>query len=202
MISTKKITVEDCYSIDIRRWHREGLLQLDRAFRLRWAGDDGALEVAVQVKGDYVTLSCRFTRHGWNPEIFSIIRLDSTPCHFGRERDWFLCPGIGCGRRVAVLYLRDGEFACRHCCRLAYQSQRERETFRACRRARKIRFRLNGSINLTISFPDKPKRMHWRTYMALRHESEEAEAIAWAGMAAWLERHKKGQDTSARRARG
>ncbi len=35
-------------------------------------------------------------------------RLTTTPCNFGGERFWFICPlqmsGIPCGRRVAVLY--------------------------------------------------------------------------------------------------
>ncbi len=192
MISTPEKIVENYCSIDVRRWHREGLLQPGHAFGRRWTLGDAALDVAVQVRSDYVTLSCRFIGHGRSPEIFSIIRLDSTPCHFGQERHWFLCPGGSCDRRVAVLYLRNREFACRHCCRLVYKSQRERETARASRRARKIRFRLNGTTDLMMPFPGKPKGMHWRTYMALRHESEEAEARTWAGMAAWLERPKKG----------
>lgn len=192
MISTTRKIVDNYPSIDVRRWHREGLLQRGRAFGWRWAGDDAALDVVAQVKSDYVALSYRFTGYGWSPEFFSIIRLDATRCHFGRDRDWFLCPGIDCGRRVAVLYLRGGEFVCRHCCRLVYKSQREREIARASRRAQKIRFRLNGTTDLTFPFPDRPKGMHWRTYMALRHEAEEAEARTWAGIAAWLECRQKG----------
>jgi hypothetical protein len=37
---------------------------------------------------------------------------------------WFICPAVGCGRCVAILY-GGGIFACRHCYRLAYASSRE-----------------------------------------------------------------------------
>ena len=35
-------------------------------------------------------------------------------------------------------------------------------------RARKIRVQLGGTANLFADFPEKPKGMHWRTYMRLR----------------------------------
>jgi hypothetical protein len=51
------------------------------------------------------------------------VLLTWTPCHYGAKRVWFLCPGKGCGRRVAILY--SGKiFVCRRCKQLAYPSQR------------------------------------------------------------------------------
>jgi hypothetical protein len=93
--------------------------------------------------------------------------------NYGGKRPWFLCPARGCGRRVAVLY-GGGIFACRHCHRLAYQSQREQPHSRAM-----IRTTWGGSPSLGESFPAKPKGMHWRTYERLRLEAERAEARSW-----------------------
>ena len=47
-----------------------------------------------------------------------------TPCIFAGERPWFVCPGEGCGRRAAILYLDgSGHLLCRLCLDLAYPSQ-------------------------------------------------------------------------------
>lgn len=39
----------------------------------------------------------------WQDESYPV-GLDTTPCHLGGERSWFLCPARGCGKRVAILY--------------------------------------------------------------------------------------------------
>jgi hypothetical protein len=192
MISTHRKTVENYRSIDVRCWHRNGLLQPGRAFGWRWAWDDTALNIAAEVRINYVMLSCRFGEHGWSPEYFCRILLDTTPCHFGWDRYWFLCPARGCDQRVAVLYLKGREFACRHCCHLTYQSQREREAMRALRRAQKIRVRLGGSADMQTPFPDKPKGMHGRTYRTLHQKGLEVEARWVAGAEAWLKHFRKG----------
>ena len=52
------------------------------------------------------------------------VELEWSECTYGGRRPWFLCPD--CRERVALLYLGDGHFRCRHCLRLVYESQRER----------------------------------------------------------------------------
>ena len=49
------------------------------------------------------------------------IALQRTACNCGGTQPWFICPVRG--ERVAVLYLRAGRFACRHCQCLAYASR-------------------------------------------------------------------------------
>ena len=100
-------------------------------------------------------------------EVKETVPLEWTPCNFGGGRPWFLCPGAGCGQRVAVLYGPGRYFLCRHCYDLGYESQRENKMHRALRKAQKIRERLGGTANMTEPFPEKPKGMHWRTYERL-----------------------------------
>ena len=55
--------------------------------------------------------------------------MEWTPCNFGVERPWFVCPGVvngvACGRRVAILYGPGKYSLCWHCYDLRYESQRE-----------------------------------------------------------------------------
>lgn len=57
------------------------------------------------------------------------IYLTTTPCTYGGERYWFVCPAVvngkSCNRRVGVLYKPKygcPYFACRHCYNLTYES--------------------------------------------------------------------------------
>ncbi len=108
-----------------------------------------------------------------------VVRLEWTPCHYGGTRAWFHCPTSGCGRRVAILYLGDAVFACRHCYQLGYQSQREAPYLRAIYRAQAIRIKLGGSADLNTPFPWKPEGMRLSTYQRLRRLAEEMEARSW-----------------------
>ncbi len=88
------------------------------------------------------------------------VRLDWTPCNFGGRRAWFLCPAMGCEKRVAILY-SGSIFAFRHCYQLAYPSQREPTYDRVARKADKIRERLGWKQGiLNPRGWKKPKGMH------------------------------------------
>ena len=109
----KKTTTDECHSVDVRYLHREGLLTPGHRFSLRWsrAGrETGSIRCAVQgnEKPERVILTYRH-RSGpsgeWK-EVREPVPFTWTACNFGGERPWFVCPGAGCGRRVAVLYGR------------------------------------------------------------------------------------------------
>jgi hypothetical protein len=192
----KKTTTGECHSIDVRYLHREGLLKAGGWFSLRWSRGEhetgsigGSVEGHLRLRPERVILRYRH-RSGpggeWE-DVQEPVPLTWTACNFGGERPWFICPGAGCGRRVAVLYGPGKYFLCRHCYDLRYESQREDKTQRALRRAQKIRKHLGGSANMMEPFPEKPKGMHLETYMQLFWEHHEAEMEQLAGMREWLE---------------
>jgi hypothetical protein len=185
----KKTTTDECHSVDVRYLHRHDLLIPGRWFSLCWsrAGrETGSIQGVVSVGDlpDQVALLYRHRRGlgGEWEDVREPVALTWTACNFGGERPWFICPGAGCGRRVAVLYGPGRYFLCRHCYDLVYESQRENEMHRALRRAQTIRERLGGSANMTKPFPEKQKGMHWRTYDRLWWKHHEAEMEQLIGM--------------------
>jgi hypothetical protein len=194
----KKTTTSECQRVDVRYLHREGLLKPGRWFSLRWSRanrETGSIQVVVSGDGrpERFTLlyGHRSGASGEWEDVQEPVLLSWTACTFGGERPWFVCPGAGCGRRVALLYGPGRYFLCRHCYDLVYESQRENEMNRALRRAQAIRERLGGSANMTKPFPEKPKGMHWRTYERLWWEHHEAEMEDLAGMREWLDKLEK-----------
>jgi hypothetical protein len=189
----KKTTTDECQSIDVRYLHRNGLLRTGHSFSLRWsrAGKQIGSIGGVAHDDDRVTFFYRHRSAGSGGEwedVKETVALEWTACNFGGGRPWFLCPGAGCGRRVALLYGPGGYFLCRQCYDLSYESQREDKTHRALRRAQKVRERLGGSTDMTEPFPERPKGMHRRTYDRLWWEHHEAEREQLAGMREWLDK--------------
>ena len=128
-------------------------------------------------------------------DVRETVPLEWTPCNFGGERPWFVCPGVvngvRCGRRAAILYGPGKYFLCRHCYDLRYESQRENKVYRALHRAQNIRERLGGSRSMAEPFPERPKGMHHDTYIKLYWEHYEAHREELAGMREWLDKLEK-----------
>lgn len=63
------------------------------------------------------------------------VSIDSTPCNYGGQRYWFICPLIlndrSCHRRCRILYLPSGAsyFGCRLCYNLTYRSRQEHRSW-------------------------------------------------------------------------
>ena len=170
-------------ALDVRRWHRDKLLTPGRAFGWQWSRHGKTVaSIQVRAEADRMILTYRHRSGGgnWKDESYPV-RVDWTPCSFGGERPWFRCPVMGCGRRVAILY-GGAIFACRHCYRLAYPSQRETADDRAARRADSIRERLGWEPGILNGPGLKPKGMHWRTFKRLKaeHDAFVAESLAGA----------------------
>jgi hypothetical protein len=190
----KKTTTDECHSVDVRYLHRNGLLQPGHSFSLRWsrAGRETGSISGLAFK-DRVILLYRHRRvlGGEQEDVQEAVPLEWTPCNFGGERPWFICPGAGCGRRVAIVYGPGRYFLCRHCYDLTYQCQRDNKMYRALHRAQDIRRRLGGSANMMEPFPEKPKGMHWKTYERMWWEHHEAEVEQLFGMREWLDKMQK-----------
>lgn len=89
------------------------------------------------------------------------VKIVTTPCNFGGERRWFICPG--CDRRCVVLYkwLR-----CRICLRARYRLEAYAPVDRMLLRAQRLRRKLGQENPNTIQpMPAKPHRMRSSTYM-------------------------------------
>ncbi len=186
--SGAKDTTDDYRSIDVRRWKRDGLLTPHQSFGWQWSRQGEVFaSINVRTEPDRVNLTYRH-RSGvddWKDERYPVY-LDWTGCNLGGRRPWFLCPALGCGRRVAILY-GGSIFACRHCYQFVFASQRETWYDRAARRADRIREKLDWEPGiLNGSGSGKPKGMHWKTFEQLSAKHDGFVQSSLAGISARL----------------
>jgi hypothetical protein len=185
---------DDLRALDVRKLQREGALTPGRWCTRVWTRN-GDTVASVQIEATKSGVTLAYRRHQgseWRDLHYSV-RLSWTGCNYGGKRAWWLCPAVDCGRRVAVLY--DGSiFACRHCHRLAYRSQRETEEDRANRRANGLRDKLGWARGIANEDGGKPEGMRWRTYMRLRSAYYVEAMRALAGISSRLGLVKSGLD--------
>src|SRR5687767_9474135 len=112
-------TTDDMRSLDVRQWARDGVLNPGFHGSSRWLrrGEVVAM-INIRAEEGRVILSYRHRSHGsdWKDEEYPVF-ISLTRCRLGGTRSWFVCPVVGCRRRVALLY-GGAIFACRHCHRL------------------------------------------------------------------------------------
>jgi hypothetical protein len=184
----KRIT-NDMLALDIRKIQRAGRLTPGQSFGWQWTrGGEKIASITMHSAADRVTLTYRNRSYGedWQDMNYPV-RLTWTACHYGGHRAWWLCPAVGCGRRVAVLY--GGKvYACRHCHKLAYGTQREQPHDRASSRADKLRNRLGWEAGILNDNGGKPKGMHWCTFKRLEARHDALVNQSLAGMRAKLGR--------------
>ena len=178
--SGAKRTVEDVCALDVRAWARQGLLVEGQWFSAPMFGRGCGSPLTIEVGGGAVRILRPLGAPAGHTPIGFRIQLDRTYPRFGGLRWWLRCPRPGCGRRVALVYAAGGEFACRSCLGLVYESQRENQRWRALRRAQRARLRLGGSPNVTMPYPLKPQGMHVQTYLRHLRQMFEAEQEFWS----------------------
>ena len=167
---------EDFLPLDIRKLRAHGRLRAGTRFRWGWRRPDEDEQLGeVRVGADPRGLA--LTYHSEHGDTEHRVEFTWTPCRFGGQRTWFVCPC--CGRRCAVLYGVDhrGRFSCRLCMNLAYSSETEDTTGRLWRKQLKLEAKLS-------EHGAKPKWTRWRTYMRIctRIDAiEEARAVAFFG---------------------
>ena len=169
-----KSTTGDMHVLDIRKIARAGRLKPGQSFGWQWTcNGEKIASINMRTDTDRVTLDYRARDRGGEWQAMNYpVRLSWTPCTYGGQRAWWLCPAVGCGRRVAVLY--GGKvYACRHCHQLAYKTQREQSHDRAGSKADKLRDRLRWEAGILNGNGIKPKGMHWATFERLqtRHDA-------------------------------
>jgi len=163
-----RLTVEKLSDIDVRELHRAGAFR-EGNWSFPWAGLrwPGIVRLRTSQYGIEVELRGR--------SIPQQIQIGWTRCYYGGVRPWLSCPH--CRRRVAKLFRGLGGYYCRPCLgNPIYASQSKstkgRRHFEAC----KLRLRLNGIASLAAPIPERPKRMHRKTYARLRRKLEKLEA--------------------------
>jgi len=184
-----RTTTDNANRVDIRFMRKEGLLRDGCSGTLNWSvrgKQTGSIDYRVTADSVILQFRHRSRVEDWQ-DVEQTVVLDRTPCNYGGERLWFLCPN--CHRRVAVLYGPGAHFLCRHCYGLPYASQSESKADRLRRKARKIRERLGGATNLTEPVELKPKGMQWKTFERLRREERAASQASIMEMPASLKRY-------------
>ena len=147
------VKAEHCQRLDVRRWHREGVLK--NGVLGSWVWSDSVTgertgSIGYAVGEGFVNLNYSINDQPSNQRI----ALTRTTCNYGGVRPWFVCPVRG--ERVALLFLRAGRFACRHCQRITYASQSDDAMGRAWRRQAMIEAKLGPNWT-------RPKGMHHAT---------------------------------------
>lgn len=155
-----KVKAEQLHRIDVREFARRGMLSSGGSFTWSWnRGGEPSGRIGVTVNPQSaVSLDYTITQDGEARSINDRVSLIYKPCNFGGARPWFGCPRCAC--RVAVLYLRAGRFACRHCQRVAYSSQSDDVMASMWRKQRRIEATIGENWQ-------RPKGMRHRTFERL-----------------------------------
>lgn len=179
-----KQKVEDYRSLDVNRFHKDGCLRTGWQGNWTWSRNGEQIaSIGCRTDQDSITLDYKVRLNGkdWH-QVIQTVPITRTDCHFGGQRPYFLCSGVvngqHCGRRVGKLYAGGRYFLCRHCYRLAYDSQSEATYDRALRRANKARVALGGEAGTAHWIAPRPKGMWQQTYERKRDGIERDEAQA------------------------
>jgi hypothetical protein len=171
------LCTEEVKRVDIRHMKNNKMLSTGRKGTLSWtANGSPSGSVAFVVREDRLELNYRYRVYGDDWEsAHQDVYFDFTPCHYGDQRKWFLCPR--CNARVAVLYGAGTYFYCRHCYQLPYSSQNLGELNRMIEQKHKLGKRIFEHYENGVGW-GKKKGMHATTFNRL-HAKYLAYEQAW-----------------------
>jgi hypothetical protein len=167
-----KPTTASYNSLDLRKLNK--LVTLDHlcGFTLEWKKDN-EVKSSVDCIFNNDVLEIHYSIKNKNGKVSNIdyIHIAKTPCHFGGDRKWLVCPG--CGSNALVLYIVN-RFRCRKCHGLYHPSSAEGDLNRANRAMCNIQDKLNGSqLRPTdgVAGLSKPKWMKEKTFYRLYNQA-------------------------------
>ena len=133
-----KSTTNGSKRLDIRFIRKKGWLVPGLSGTLSWSiGGEPCGSIRYTNHEDRLVLNYNYTPYDSDEPIPTTqnIYFETTPCNYGGERKWFMCPH--CGKRREILYLYGRHFTCRTCADLNYECQHELPLDRTYRQARK-----------------------------------------------------------------
>lgn len=160
------VPIESCHIMSVWGYFQPAQMwQDDETFAIRWDFEDSLLHL-------------HFTRDGIDRT--QKIHLVRTPCHFGGQRAWLLCPE--CGWRVGKVYLPQTyfigdlhawRFACRHCYDLTYEQRRSNRNLQSVYEMRAERLAERWLGEITSEWICKKKGQHERTFAERAEQYQE-----------------------------
>lgn len=159
-------TIEETKRIDIRFMKKQGFLKPNITGSLSWiCGGESSGDIRFITYQDELQLNyrCRVNGGEWQT-VEQHIAFDRTPCNYGGERMWFLCPK--CNRRVGVLCSESILFLCRHCCQISHASKQKGYMDNLINQKHKLGKRIFEHYEYGEGW-GKKKGMHWKTFNRL-----------------------------------
>lgn len=170
---TAKPLPEEFVSLDIRELQKHQGLDPGQTYNLhRYKQAKKCGIFRVNTYHDCLELEYTSCEQNGKQFLSVFIEIVWSSCHFGGRRPWFLCPGEQCSKRVAILY-GPQQMLCRHCRRIAYESQRENQIQRMFRKLRSIEASYPGfQNNSPPNARTRPMGMHHRTFQQLQKKHQ------------------------------
>jgi hypothetical protein len=168
-----RLCTDEKQALDIRLLDRQGLLRPGVAFECRWEHSGAIASIHLAVGRDSALI--RHNATAAEPDhlpLSYVVQIEWCGCRFGGQRPWWRCPGVTCGRRVALLYAGNA-LACRNCHSLTYRSRREAPDARALRRADAVRCQLGWEPGIASGIGPRPRGMHRYTFEVLVSQYEQ-----------------------------
>ncbi len=181
----KRPTKEESFVVSSTYFHQEDLLEKEQSYKkvasltFTFNNSRSDSSIGVYTRSNRVWLEYTVKKDlDSDKEVSYSFPVEWTECYFGGYRPWFICPGLGCGKRVEKLYKPPSEiyFACRHCHDISYyRCNISGKPVKVAQYKRdKVAEKLGKTTCSSIDplKPTKPKNMHWDTYEDLLQEWE------------------------------